>query len=123
MGAENAPGTAGFLIFAVVSPVTGSFIKQSFNAIAGFTYITELDFNPDTGRYVMTWHEKPSGVSTVKSAELDSAGNLVSSGLVSNDLPGYDALGLAFNPVSRTFLLTSIRSVTGTIDEIPWQPS
>src|SRR5687767_6175968 len=35
-GNENGAGTAGFMGFAVVNPNTGSFVRNSFPAIAGF---------------------------------------------------------------------------------------
>jgi hypothetical protein len=108
--AENSAGSAGFSGFAVVPPVNAaSFARNSFNQISGFTFISDVDYNPDTGRFVMVWHQNEPGVPyEVRAAEIDAAGQVVSTGMVSRELPGYDAHSIAFNPSSRTFAVSSI---------------
>jgi hypothetical protein len=115
-GNENGAGTAGFMGFAVVNPNTGSFIRNSFPTIAGFTYITDIDYNPDTQRYIMVWHQQPGGSPEVRMAEMAADTSIVSEGLVTGSWPAYDALSVAFNPASGTFLLTSLRDPSDNID-------
>ena len=109
-GGENSAGSAGFSGFVVVPPVNGAaFTRNSFNAISGFTYISDVDFNPDSGNFVMIWHQYTPGVPfEVRAAELNTGAQVVSEGMVSRELPGYDAHSIAFNPISRTFVVASI---------------
>jgi hypothetical protein len=106
--AENAAGSVGWMAFARVSPADGSFQRESFPALVGYAYITDIDYNPDTQRFVMTWHQQPGGSPEVRVAEMATDLSTVTSGLISRLLPGYDALSIARNPVSRTFSLASI---------------
>ena len=109
-GAENSAGSAGFSAFAVVPPVNAAtFARNSFNAISGFTYISDVDFNPDSGNFVMIWHQYTPGVPfEVRVAELNTAAQVLTEGMVSRELPGYDAHSIGFNPISRTFSVASI---------------
>ena len=107
--AENGGGTAGFSAFARVSAVDGSFARQTFNFIPGFTFISDIDYNPGTGRYVMTWWQHlTGGGDATHVAELDAAGNVVTTGLVTTVFAGYNSLALAYNPMSGTFALVSL---------------
>ena len=90
------------------SSYPANFSRVTFNSIpGGLVTITDVDFNPYTGRYVMTWFELSSGL-YARIAEFDGAGNLVTSGIASGILGSYDALSLAFNPVSGTFGLVGL---------------
>ena len=115
-GNENAAGTVGFMSFAVVNPSTGTFIRNSFPAIAGFTYVTDLAFNPNTGRYVMTWHQQPGGVPEVWTAQMAADGSVVSQVLITRSWRAYDALSVSYNPVSGSFLLVSLGDPADNID-------
>jgi hypothetical protein len=73
----------------------------------GLTTATDLAFNAQTQRYVMTWFELSSG-SFAKIAEFDADGNLIAQGIASATLGSYDALALAYNRSSGTLLLTGL---------------
>jgi hypothetical protein len=107
--AENGSGTAGFSAFARVSPVDGSFVRQTFNFISGFTFISDLDYNPNTNRYVMTWWQHlTGGGDETHVAEIDAAGNLVTTGLMTTIFAGYNSLAIAFNGLTGTFAVVSL---------------
>lgn len=94
----------GFVRVPATNPA--AFSRNSFNSMgisSGLTTITDIDYNPGTNRYVMTWFEYPGPV--VRIAEFDAAGNLIEQRLGSSRLGSYDALSIAFNPVSKTHLL------------------
>jgi hypothetical protein len=84
------------------------FTRNSFNVSnAILTTMTDVNFNPFTQRYVMAWFEISAG-SLAKVAEFDAAGNLLTVGVASTRLGSYDALSLALNYVSGTFLLGGV---------------
>ena len=119
-GAETASGTVGFAVFASVSPFDSSFIRESFSSILGLVFITDLEFNPDTQRFVMTWHQKPVGTQEVRVAEVSATASLVTivtEGLITRLWPAYDALSLARNPASRTFTMISLASTPVANDD------
>ena len=92
----------------------GAFSRTTFNVIGGgMTTITDVDFNPNTGGFVMTWFEFPGPYTRI--AEFDSAGNLVAQRLGSSSIGSYDALGLAFNNLSKTFLVTGVDRVNDDV--------
>ena len=107
---ETGPnGSTGFSGFAVVPAGNpAAFGRVSFNTIpGGLVTISDIDFNPYTGRFVMTWFELSSGL-YARIAELDASGNIVSSGIASGLLGSYDALSIALNPVTGTFGLVGL---------------
>ncbi len=107
-GAE-ASGSSGFAAFAVVPPVNAAaFTRNSMSPISGLVFITDVDFNPDTGNFVMIWHQNPVGTTEIRVAEINSSAQVVTEGLVVRGLPGYDADSIAFNPISRTFVVSTI---------------
>ncbi len=109
--AENSAGTSGFSGFAKVSPATGAFTRQTFNFIPGFTFISDIDYNPYTGNYVMAWWQHlTGGGDETRVAEIDAAGNIVTTGLVTTQFAGYNSLSIAFNPVTGTYALVSLPS-------------
>ena len=119
-GAETSSGTVGFAVFASVSPYDGSFIRESFSSILGLVFITDLEFNPDTRRFVMTWHQKPVGTQEVRVVEISATPSLitlVTEGLITRLWPAYDALSLARNPASRTFTMISLASTPVANDD------
>ena len=93
-----------------------AFSRNSFNVMgvrSGITTITDIDYNPTTNRYVMTWFEFPGPVTRV--AEFDAAGNLIAQRLGSSTLGSYDALSAAYNPVSKTILLAGVDRVNDDV--------
>ncbi len=107
---ETGPnGTTGFSAFAVVPAHNpAAFTRTTFNSIpGGLITITDVDFNRYSGRYVMTWNEN-TGAIYARIAEIDGAGNVVASGIASGILGSYDALSIAFNPVTGTFALVGL---------------
>lgn len=67
---------------------------------SGGTYLSDIDVNTATGRFVMAW----TNATGTNRAEIDTGSNVLGAGLVSAQMGGYDSLGLAFNPASGTFL-------------------
>ena len=105
-GPNGSTGFSGFSVVPAANPA--AFSRLSFNTIpGGLVTISDVDFNPHTGRYVMTWFELSSGLYT-RIAEFDAAGNLTSSGIASGLLGSYDALSIALNPVTGTFALVGL---------------
>jgi hypothetical protein len=102
--------------FAVVPPWNpAGFNRNTFNMSSGIlTTMTDVAYNPNTGRYIMAWFELSSGA-LAKVAELDTAANVVTSGVASTRLGSYDALSMAFNPVSGTFLLVGLDRTYDTV--------
>ncbi len=90
-----------------------AFSRTTFNVLPASmkTTITDLAFNTLTNRYLMTWFELSSGA-YAKVAELDANGALVSHTLASARVGSYDALSLAFNPISKTSLLVGVDRAT-----------
>jgi alpha-D-ribose 1-methylphosphonate 5-triphosphate synthase subunit PhnG len=99
--------TGGYSVFVRV-PATNiaGWQRTSFNIVPGqLTAVTDIDFNLETQRYMMTWYET-GGYSRV--AEFDASGNLLTTGLVWTTIGSYDALSLAYNPISKTFTLVGL---------------
>ncbi|MEX1129173.1 MAG: hypothetical protein WEB50_11450 [Vicinamibacterales bacterium] len=94
----------------------GTFARTSFNVMGGaMTTITDIDYNPNTNRYVMTWFELISSGVFTRTAEFDAAGNLIAQRLASASIGSYDALGMAYNNVSKTFLIGSVDRVNDDV--------
>lgn len=111
-GAENDGSGVGYSVFAQVSPVDGSFARQTFNQFSvGVVGATDIDYNPDTNRYVMAWWQGARGTpAEIRVAEIDTTGAVVTTGMITRTWPGYNSLGVAFNQASRTFLLGGLGS-------------
>ena len=108
---EAANGRDGYSVFVrMPADNPAGFARTTFNSVPGcMTTTTDLAYNPDTQRYIMTWWQG-CGAAT-KVAEFDGAGTLQTIGLVSSTLGSYDALSLAYNPASKTFALIGIERV------------
>jgi hypothetical protein len=105
---------SGFVKVPASNPA--AFSRTSFNdmsAKAGITTITDVDYNPNTGRYVMAWFEFPGPVA--RTAEFDAAGNLLTQRIASSVIGSYDALSAAFNPTSKTMLLAGVDRVNDDV--------
>jgi hypothetical protein len=88
--------------FARVNP-SGNVLRRHMFNVTAFTYISELAFNPATGRYIAAWFQGGT-----YGAEIDAYGDIVATGLVSTATGTRDGLGLAYNPISGTFLLAGM---------------
>lgn len=102
-------GTSNFSGFAVVPASNpAAFSRITFNFFTGgMATITDVTYNAATNRYLMSWFEISTGF-FAKVAEFDAAGNLLTSGIASFRVGSYDALSIAYNPVSRTSLLGGV---------------
>jgi hypothetical protein len=100
--------TGAYSAFVAVPAGSPSrFRRTTFNVIGGGkTYLTDLTYNINTQHYVMSWFQLSNGP-FAKIAELDNTGALVGFGTASS-MGSYDALSLAFNQTSGTFLLSGI---------------
>ena len=110
--AEYSGGAhSAFVLVPATNPA--AFTRTSFNFVSGgLTAATDVEFNPNTGRFVMAWYEHVKA----RVAEIDQAGTVVSHGVASLTIGTYDGLSLAFNPVSRTFLLVGTNPFTDSLD-------
>ena len=92
----------------------GAFTRNTFNVSGGImTTMTDVKYHSSSGRFVMAWFEISSGA-FAKIAEFDGAGNLLASGVASTRIGSYDALSMALNPVTGTFLLGGLNRANDT---------
>jgi len=92
-----------------------AFRRNTFNVSGGIlTTMTDVAYNPASGRYVMSWFELSSGA-FAKVAEFDAAGTLLTLGIASSRVGSYDAFSIALNPVSYTFLMVGLDRVADTV--------
>ena len=92
-------GAGATTSFARVTPAGQVIRRNTFN-VGAATYIADVAFNAATGHFVAVWAQNGT-----LGAEITAAGDVVGQGLVSATTGTYDAIGLAYNPVSGTFLL------------------
>ncbi len=94
-----------------------AFVRTTFNVIPGaLTCGTDVDYNPDTDHFVMAWYEDFGGSNKyMRLAEFDSAGTYLGTTLASATWGSYDAVSLAFNPVSRSSLLVGVNRDTDVV--------
>jgi hypothetical protein len=90
----RVPATNPAAFFRHTMPVSGS----------ARIYITDIDYNPVSGTYLMTWWEN----GLVKVAEFDVGANLLGVRLASTTLGSYDALSIAANPLTGSYLLVGV---------------
>ncbi len=94
-------GSGAFAAFRTVSIDGAPGARDTFGFTTG-TFNTDLDVHPTTGRYMMAWTLAAGSGSRV--AEFDSSGSRTGTGVISTVLGDTTSMGLAFNPVSGTFL-------------------
>lgn len=117
---RDEASSAGYTGIAIVSTSGSVLAKQRFQPVAGQQGATDIDYNPDTGRFVMVWFAQPQGGAwEARAAEIDSSGGVVSNGLLYAKSAGigFSSFSLAFNPVSRTFLAATLETV-GALDPV-----
>ena len=76
--------------------------------------MTDVAYNPVTGRYLMGWFELSSGA-FARVAEFDSGANLITSGVASVKLGSYDAFSMSYNGSSGTFLMVGVNRDIDTV--------
>lgn len=85
----------------------GAFSRNTFNGLpSGLTAATDLAYNPTTNRWVMAWYQTHGTLS--QTAEFDAAGNLTQQNVVSGLLGSYDAMSMAYNPLSNSMLMVGL---------------
>jgi len=92
-------GAGAFAAFVRVKQDTSLWNRTSFGA-APAVFVTDVAYNAATGHYVMGW--SLGGGS--RYADLDNAGNLLASGLISSVIGGSTSFSLEYNGTSGTFL-------------------
>jgi hypothetical protein len=115
---EDAAGTTGLTIFARVSAGDPtSFTRHTFNSLVGLSSITDISYNPNTNRFVLAWEQDLAGSppQEARLAEIEANGTVLGSGLASTRLGSYDALAVAFNPISGTFGLVGVDNVNDNV--------
>jgi hypothetical protein len=104
-----------FSALAIVpAPNPEAFRRNTFNVSGGIlTTMTDLAYNSATGHFVMAWFEISSGA-FAKIAVFDGGGNLLGSGVASTRMGSYDALSMALNTITGTFLLAGVNRANDT---------
>jgi hypothetical protein len=111
---EGSGGSFFSAFVRVPASNPAAFARTTFNETpSGMTAITDIDFNPITNRYVMVWWEPGKA----RAAEISDLGIPLTMGTASFVVGAnsYDALGVARNPSSGTFLLVGL---SGSDDDV-----
>ena len=102
---------AAFVRVPAANPT--AFVRNTlYSTRAGAIFITDIDYNAATNTYAMAFWDL--GITRV--AEIDAAGNLMALRIGSTQFQGYDAVAIAVNPQSGTYLLTGVRDPGKNID-------
>lgn len=86
---------------------TGAFNGSPTQIVqTGYTYITDVAYNSATNKYLAAWYSLPAGQSLGQVVNSDGT---LSGGTITLSAywHAYDAIGLAYNPISGTFFLVS----------------
>jgi hypothetical protein len=97
-------GPAGATTAVTIVTAAGNVAGTNIFNVAPQTFVTAIDFNPTTGHYVGVWFQNPGGT---MGAEIASNGAVLAQGVVSTATGTPDTEGIAFNPISGTFLLAA----------------
>jgi hypothetical protein len=97
-------GPTGATTAVTIVTAGGTVVGTNIFNAAPQTFVTAIDFNPATGRYIGVWYQAPGGTMGV---EIASDGTVVAEGLVSTRTGTPDTEALAYNPMSGTFLLAA----------------
>jgi hypothetical protein len=102
--------------FVVVPPSNiAAFNRNTFNVSGGIlTTMTDVAYNPVTGRYLMGWFELSSGA-LARVAEFDAGANMVTQGVGSTKIGSYDAFSMAYNGTSGTLLMVGVNRDIDTV--------
>jgi hypothetical protein len=97
---------AAFVKVPAANPA--AFVRNTVRTTsAGAIFITDIDYNAATNTYAMAFWDL--GITRV--AEIDANGNLIALRIGSGQFQAYDALSIAANPLSGTYLLTGVRDI------------
>jgi hypothetical protein len=114
----EATSGGGYSVLAILPAAGGGAsvrTRNTFNQLSGglLTYITDLDYNTDTRRYLMSWFEfGGGGIPEARIAEFDEDANQFWNGIASTQVGSYDSLSVAFSPLSKTFLLAGTNGIS-----------
>ena len=114
----EATSGGGYSVLAILPAAGGGAsvrTRNTFNQLSGglLTYITDLDYNTDTRRYLMSWFEfGGGGIPEARVAEFDEDANQFWNGIASTQVGSYDSLSVAFSPLSKTFLLAGTNGIS-----------
>lgn len=112
----NDPGKFGFVETRRVQAGSNQLLGVPVRLfVAAAAYITDTTYNSRTNQFLVTWD---SGVNTGILGRLVNAdGTLPGTAFpISTRYHAYDALGVGYNPVSRTFFMTS-HDATGSVED------
>ena len=96
---NGADGGGALSAFALVG-ADGSLLRRNVFSRSSGTFISDVAFNPATGRWVMVWFSAEGS----RAAEINSAGDVLALGPISSVVGWYDGLGISYNSVSGSFL-------------------
>ena len=106
-GEYSAGAFAAFAIVPASNPA--AFSRNTFAFVpGGQTAMSNVEFNPQTNRYVMSWYQSVGA----RTAEFNESGEMMSARLASGSIGTYDGLSMAYNPISKTFLLVGTNPYT-----------
>jgi hypothetical protein len=107
----NDPSLTGFVEARLVQAGTNDLVGASATRVGagGGTYITDVAYQSGTNQFLVAWYRDAGGTAKTTlgrlvNSDLSPAGNIVA---LSSLWKAYDALGVAFNPVSNTFFMIS----------------
>lgn len=96
--------SSAFVNFKRVRASDGAVFSNSGNfGVSAGTFVTDVDYNSTTGRFIMGW----SRGSGSNGAEISSDGQVLASGLISTRVGTAQSFGARYNPQSGTLLAIS----------------
>ena len=93
--------------FARVRASDGVLLRRNPFSHAGAAWISDVQYNPATGNYLMTWFQAPGGTTA---AEISASGDVIAMGPATTTVGSYDGLGIGYNGVTNTFLIVGHHS-------------
>lgn len=103
----NDPGGFAYVDAQRVQAGTGALVGGPTRLVGtGGTYITDVSYNPTTGKYLAGWYSLPTGAALGRIVNADGSlpGNVIT---LSTRWKAYDALSVAYNARSDTFFMVS----------------
>jgi hypothetical protein len=93
-----------------------AFNRTTFNMLAvGQARATDISYNLDTKRYLMSWWEASNNDQKARVAEIDASGAVLGVGMATTNLGTYDSVSNAYNPLSGTTLLVGLQGSTDDV--------
>ena len=103
----NDPGQYAFVDAQRVQAGSGALLGAPTRlVVTSGTYITDVSYNPSTGKYLAAWYSLPAGAGLARVVNPDGSlpGNVIT---LSTRWKAYDALSVAYNARSDTFFMVS----------------